>query len=69
MLLADGGDLNPKMLVRWQTYLRRTRRPHHPVFAPWHALAALPPADFAARAAELCARWADDPDPSHPINP
>ena len=42
MLLADGSDLNPAMLVRWQAYLTRTRKEHDPVFAPWHALAALP---------------------------
>ena len=41
MLLADGNDLNPAMLVRWQAYLIRTRKEHDPVFAPWHALAAL----------------------------
>ncbi|MHC5544736.1 DUF1549 domain-containing protein, partial [Singulisphaera rosea] len=50
MLLADGGDLNPAMLHRWEVYLERTRKPHHRVFAPWHALAELPEADFEARA-------------------
>ena len=34
MLLADGNDLNPAMLVRWQAYLSRTRKGHDPVFAP-----------------------------------
>jgi hypothetical protein len=42
MFIADGTDLNPSMLVRWQAYLGRTRKGHDPVFAPWHALAALP---------------------------
>src|SRR5262249_45361845 len=56
MLLADGGDLNPKMLVRWRLLLQRTRRSHHPVFAAWHALAALPAEAFAAKAAGLCSR-------------
>ena len=55
MLLADGNDLNPAMLVRWQAYLMRTRKEHDPVFAPWHALAALPEREFAARAASLIA--------------
>ena len=26
MLLADGTDLNPTMLIRWQVYLARTRK-------------------------------------------
>ena len=56
MLLADGTDLNPAMLVRWQVYLARTRKAHDPVFAPWHALAALPPREFAARGRALIAR-------------
>jgi hypothetical protein len=53
MLLADGSDLNPTMLIRWQVYLARTRRTHDPVFVPWHALARLPEQDFAASAARL----------------
>ena len=58
MLLADGSDLNPTMLVRWQVYLARMRRTHDPVFAPWHALASLPERDFAENAARLIARLA-----------
>src|SRR5262249_48558471 len=62
-------DLNPKMLLRWQSYLARTRKAHDPVFAPWHALAALPAEDFEARARALCAGLAGPSDPSRPINP
>lgn len=69
MLIADGGDLNPKMLVRWRVYLDRTRRAHHPVFAPWHAFVALPADAFAARAAEYVSRLVADPDPARPVNP
>ena len=57
MLIADGTDLNPAMLVRWQSYLSRTRRDRDPVFAPWHALASLPEHDFAARSADVIARF------------
>lgn len=64
MLLADGGDLSPFMLKRWQAYLAGTRRSHHPVFAPWHAFAALGEKDFAARARQLCAHL---PAPVNPI--
>ena len=42
MLLADGNDLNPTMIIRWQVFLERSRGRHDPVLALWHALAALP---------------------------
>ena len=66
MLLADAGDLNPKMALRWQAYLERTARGPDPVFAPWHALAKLPEGDFEAKAARLV-EGLKDADP--PINP
>lgn len=69
MLIADGTDLNPKMLLRWQTHLARTRKTHDPVFAPWHALAALPAGEFEVRARAFCAGLAKDSDASRPINP
>jgi hypothetical protein len=59
MLLADGGDLNPEMIIRWQAYLERTRRTKQPVFAIWHALADVPDADFPSQAAAQLARYAD----------
>jgi hypothetical protein len=68
MLLADGPDLNPTMVLRWKTYLERTRKGHHPIFSPWHAFADLPAKDFAARAAKLCARL-HVKDPARPLNP
>jgi len=57
MLLADGSDLNPKMLHRWRVYLERARRQGHPVFVPWHVLRELPAADFETRAREQIAVW------------
>jgi mono/diheme cytochrome c family protein len=69
MLIADGSDLNPKMLGRWRVYLDRTRKAHHPIFAPWHALAALPADSFGAKAAEFVSRLVEAPDPAQPINP
>jgi hypothetical protein len=56
MLIADGSDLNPTMLVRWQVYLERTRKGRDPVLAPWHALAALPEREFAVGAARMVSR-------------
>ena len=69
MLLADGTDLNPKMLLRWQVYLARTLKRRDPVFIPWHVLASLPEADFAARAEALCRRWIQVRDQAQPVNP
>jgi cytochrome c553 len=67
MLIADGTDLNPAMLTRWQAFLDRTRRHHHPVFAPWHALADLPEQGFADRARDILSRLAADRE--HRVNP
>lgn len=53
MLLTDGGDLNPRMLERWRRHLRRTKRTREPVFALWHAFAALPAATFKESAAAV----------------
>src|SRR5262245_23374864 len=51
MLIADGADLNPKMVIRWQAFLDRMRRARNPVFAAWHRFADLPETDFAEKAA------------------
>jgi hypothetical protein len=74
MLLADGNDLNPTMLVRWQAYLLRRRKARDPVFALWHALAILPEADFACNAARLITKYAGTSgsagaELSRPVNP
>ncbi|WP_422928199.1 PSD1 and planctomycete cytochrome C domain-containing protein [Singulisphaera sp. PoT] len=69
MLLADGGDLNPKMVIRWRVFLDRTRKKHDPVLAPWHAFAAMPTEGFADNAKAYCESLAKPEDGSHPINP
>lgn len=53
MLIADGADLNPKMVVRWQGFLARTQRENDPTFAAWHRYASLPADAFAAGAASI----------------
>ncbi len=50
MLIADGNDLNPKMIVRWQAFLTRMKRTKNPVFAAWHRFAELSEDEFAAKA-------------------
>ncbi len=74
MLLADGNDLNPTMVVRWQAYLTRMRKTHDPVFALWHELANLPEKSFAQDAARLIAKnvvavESGDRDSSRAVNP
>ena len=64
MLLADDDDLNPTMIVRYQAYLEQTRRGHDPVWAIWHALAELPPSEFAAEAPAVVERLIARPTPS-----
>jgi hypothetical protein len=58
MLLADTKDLNPTMILRWKLYLDRTAKSPHSVLGPWHAFAALPAGEFAAKAAALTAGYA-----------
>jgi hypothetical protein len=69
MLLADGNDPNPTMILRYQTYLERSRKSHDPVLAVWHALAGLPEAKFAAEAPALIQRLVVQPEADKPINP
>jgi hypothetical protein len=56
MLIADPGDLNPSMIVRWQALLDKTRRRDDPVWSIWHALADLPADRFAAEAPSVLDR-------------
>ncbi len=42
---------------------------HDPFLAPWRAFAALPAADFEAKAAELAEQLVEEPDPDHPVDP
>jgi hypothetical protein len=69
MLLADGNDLNPTMIIRWQLFLERSRGRHDPVLAIWHALAALPAEQFAAQAPATVERLIAGQSPDKLINP
>src|SRR5262249_39163248 len=60
------GDLSRALLARWRAYLAAAGKAHDPVFAPWHAFAALPPGEFAARAEAVAARIAANRDPGRP---
>ncbi|MCA1685151.1 MAG: DUF1549 domain-containing protein, partial [Planctomycetia bacterium] len=54
--LAKARGLKEHMLFRWVRYLRRSVKDPHPIFGPWHALAAVPEAEFAARAKAVAER-------------
>jgi hypothetical protein len=68
MLLIPQGDLHPTVVQRYWLSLQRTRRQHDPVWAPWHALAALPEIEFAAASPALCAKIAARTDSERPVN-
>jgi hypothetical protein len=61
MLLADGSDLNPTMIIRWQKYLEgRAKRPD-PIFGAWHALSRLADKDFVTAAPAALAEALAEP--------
>ena len=61
-------ELNPPVTRRWQAYLKASRDGgHDPVWAPWHALAAVPQKEFLEKAPELIAALGADP--AKPVHP
>ncbi len=48
--LLGPNDVNPVIIKQWQAYLFQTSKRSDPIFAPWHALVAIPEAEFAAKA-------------------
>jgi hypothetical protein len=63
------GDLNPRTVRRWRDYLAKTAQNHDPVLAPWHAFAALPQKEFAAKAPAVAAQVAANAEPQRRLNP
>jgi hypothetical protein len=53
MLIADGTDLNPKMAIRWQSFLSRMGKSANPVFTAWRRYADFPEGEFGERAATV----------------
>ena len=49
MLIADGGDLNPAMIVRWQAFLEQSRKQKTSVMNAWNRLADTKPDDFSTQ--------------------
>jgi mono/diheme cytochrome c family protein len=61
---ARDRDLNGLMLRRWMNFMGETEKGYHPVFGPWHAFAAIPDNEFAAKAKDVAAKLAANDDPS-----
>ncbi|MBI5757114.1 MAG: DUF1549 domain-containing protein, partial [Planctomycetales bacterium] len=61
MLLVNEGDLNPAMLQRWWILLDKSRKANDPVWAPWHAFASLPDAEFSKQSAAVSAKLREPP--------
>jgi hypothetical protein len=69
MLLIPEGDVHPVVVQRYWLYLQRTRKQHDAVWAPWHALAALPAEEFAATSGKLCSELPIDQQAAQHVNP
>jgi hypothetical protein len=68
MLLIPQGDVHPMVVQRYWLYLQKTRKQHDPVWSCWHAFAALPENEFAAKSAALCGEISARNDGAHPMN-
>lgn len=82
MVIADPGDINPAMIVRWQAYLNalagRERRPRHedveqtaathPVWGIWLELSTVPEDRFAAEAAACMQRAVSQSASNEPLS-
>jgi hypothetical protein len=60
ILTAD--DIIPASVRRWRDFLQQNKTAHDPIFAPWHALIALSPGQFAAKAEAALERLREDPE-------
>jgi hypothetical protein len=58
--LSRDRGLNLFVLLRWRDFLAKAAEKRDPLWAPWHALAALPPEAFKAKAATMAERRAKE---------
>ncbi|HTK75929.1 MAG TPA: DUF1549 domain-containing protein, partial [Gemmataceae bacterium] len=62
-------ELNKKLVARWAEFLAPSKAGHDPIFAPWNAYAAIPAAEFAAKAPAVTEQLFANPDTAKPIHP
>lgn len=61
-------DVIPASVRRWRAFLEQSRRGHDPIFAPWHALLALPEDEFTASCPSVLRAILHSADqPIHPL--
>ncbi len=53
--IMQADEVNPVMVRAWHKYLLSTAKAFHPIWAPWHAFAALPANEFVSRAGSIIA--------------
>jgi hypothetical protein len=58
MFVTEGGELNPLGVARWRKFLESSRKGSDPVFAAWHAFAALSVKDFTVKAQDVMGKIA-----------
>jgi hypothetical protein len=68
MFVENPGEVNRFALGRWRTYLELQSKEHHPVWAPWFALAAIPEAEFTGKAADVSRQFVANADPGKKVN-
>ena len=61
-LSIGSGEVRREIVKRWRDYLAETAKQPHPVFGPWHQLAALPLEGFADQAKQIIAGLSDAAD-------
>lgn len=61
-LVVGSGEARREIVKRWRDYLAETAKMPHPVFGPWHQLAALPAEGFADQASKVVAGLSDAAD-------
>jgi hypothetical protein len=64
---VQADDLNPIVVRGWHGYLLSTGKTFHPIWAPWHACAALSAGEFSARAASAISSCANGTNKLNPI--
>jgi len=69
MLLIPEGDLHPIIVQRYWLYLQKTRKQPEAVWSAWHALAAIPKAEFAEKSSAVCAELAARKESGPALNP
>jgi len=60
-------DLRPRIVSRWDRYLKRRAKPNDPVFGPWHESSQFPAESFAAAFEKWLAQQSNDGSPYNPL--